>query len=131
MGRISDAFARLLRRAPEPEKPEIGPMTIREAIEAMKIVAPHVGGLYLEDGGLAILETLWSRLGKDAPANVVRLLALLEHTTVEAILDEYQASRSGVNFVVRMGEGFVRNPLDLLVNAAYQFGLTEKGWRHG
>ena len=115
---------------------DIAPMTLREAIEVMKIVGPHAALLRNAPDNLVLIKRLWDTVSADSPVHLLRLLALMEHKEVEKIADEYEASRGpeGVDakgFILRLAEGFGRNPLNLLVNAAFQLGMTETGWSHG
>lgn len=105
-------------------------MSLREAIEAAKIVIPHVASLSRHKKGLPLVKDLLVRLVDDDPAQPFRLLSLMFHGTMEEVA--HAAEEIGASGLpVALVNGMAANPLPDLVEAAWILGLTEERWDHG
>ncbi len=103
------------------------PMTIREAIEAAKIVAPHTAALRGSTDGMAIIHRLFDALQADHPMQVFRLLSLMHHVSLEALAAELQGRHPSL-VVAALGNGLISNPLPDLMNFAAGIGLAAEPW---
>jgi hypothetical protein len=112
------------------KNPGPGPMNIREAVEAMKIVAPYAPQFTGARDVVALMRPIMAGIQKDAPLQALRLVALMEHKSVERIAEEL-ADKSGADLIEKILGGFGRNDLALLVDAAYFLGLSEVRWNYG
>jgi len=109
---------------------EIAPMNIREAVEAMKILGPHAEQFAATDKPLKIVRAMLAGLVADSPVQPLRLVALLEHKSVEQLADEMQEA-TGADLIERMMGGLNRNDLVSLIDAAFYMGLATKRWDFG
>lgn len=103
------------------------PMTFREAVEAAKIVIPHVPALAKHKTGLPLVKDLLVRLREDDPSQPFRLLSLMFHGTPEDVA--HAADAIGPSGVPEgLVNGMKSNPLPDLIEAARLLGLTEERW---
>jgi hypothetical protein len=80
------------------------PMTVREAIEAAKIVIPHETGMMGAQTGLDLVRRVIRELGEDFPAQPFRLAALMYHCTLEEMTEAcQQAGASGLPMALVTG----------------------------
>lgn len=90
------------------------PMTIREAIEAVKILAPYAPEILASTTLANMVKTLMRAINERQPVDSMRLLSLMEHRTLESLSEDY-GERGGTAFALALARGFVINsPLDLL-----------------
>jgi hypothetical protein len=116
---------------PNPNPPEpLKPMNMWEAIEAMKIVAPHASALATIDESISLMRALIAEVSKESPIQVLRLAALLHHKPVETMAEELKG-QPGASLVMILAEGLGVNPLPELVNGAYILGLSDVRWPDG
>ena len=89
-------------------------MTIREAIEAAKIVIPHESALSDAQTGIDLVRRLIRELSKDFPAQPFRLAALMFHCSLEEVTEAcHKAGGAGLPMALVLG--LTANPLgDLL-----------------
>lgn len=109
---------------------DLAPMNIREAVEAMKILGPYAAHL---QGNLTLGDAIGSLLadaGELNPVDILRLLALLHHKSLDEIAGEF-SSKSGGDLVAELASAFIVNPLPDLVNAGYRLQLIGVEWDHG
>lgn len=103
------------------------PMTLREAVEAAKIITPHVAVLRQAPDGLGLVHRLFDCLLGDDPAQPFRLLSLAYHTTLEdvaaSLSDKHPAA-----VIMALANGMRANPIPDLVNFARLIGLTSEAW---
>lgn len=103
------------------------PMNIRAAIEVIKIITPYAERFTKSEKPREILKALIDGIAADAPVDALRLVALMEHKTVEEIVKEYQ-DQHGLEFIATMAEGLSRNNFPVLVDAAWMLGMTAHRW---
>ena len=106
---------------------DIAPMNMREAVEVMKIIGPHAQQFTETTEPLKIMHSMIDEIKADTPIQVMRLLALMEHKSVEDLAEEMQES-TGVDLLERLSAGFRRNDLVNLVNAAFYLGIASERW---
>lgn len=105
-------------------------MTIREAVEVMKIIGPHAT-LYTDtDKPLKILKKMLAAIQDENPIQALRLVALMEHKDVEQIAEELKDA-DGEDFINLMAEGLARNRLINLLDAAFYLGIASSRWTYG
>lgn len=109
---------------------EIAPMTIREAVEAMKIIGPHAEQFAETEEPVKVLRAMLKGMRDESPVQPLRLVALMEHKSVEDVAEEMQEA-TGVDLIERLVAGFTRNDLVSLVNAAFYLGIAENRWSFG
>lgn len=113
---------------------DLAPMNIREAVEAMKILGPYAAHLQGNlQGNLTLGDAIGSLLadaGELNPVDILRLLALLHHKSLDEIAGEF-SSKSGGDLVAELASAFIVNPLPDLVNAGYRLQLIGVEWDHG
>lgn len=103
------------------------PMSLREAVEAAKIILPHVGQLRQHRTGLPFVKDVIALLMDDAPSYPFRLLALMFHGSPEEVALALDAvGPSGLP--TALVNGLAANPVPDLIEAARLFGLTEERW---
>lgn len=102
-------------------------MNMWEAIEAMKIIAPHAAALAIIDESISLMRALIAEVTKESPIQVLRLAALLHHKDVEVLAEELKG-QPGARLVMLLAEGLGLNPLPELVNGAYILGLSDVRW---
>lgn len=103
------------------------PMSLREAVEAVKIVIPHAPSLSRHTKGLPLIKDLLSRLVEDDPAQPFRLLSLMFHGDMAEVARACEViGPSGVPEALL--NGMAANPLPDLIEAAWMLGLTEERW---
>lgn len=109
----------------ERELPEIEPMGIRAAIEAMKILDPYrdviVSGQTL---GKAIRQMLHESMRRH-PIEMLRLLALMYDKDLDEIAEDYEM-KAGPHFVVALAHGFEVNNVLGLWGASDILNLTDR-----
>lgn len=109
---------------------EIAAMNIREAVEAMKIIAPFAEQITETDNPAKIIRLLLHGFRDTYPTEALRLVALMEHKAVEDLADE-MAEASGIDLIERMTDGLRRNDLINLMNAAVYLGIATHRWDYG
>lgn len=106
---------------------EIAPMNIREAIEVIKIISPYAPEFTKTEKPIKIMRAIMEGILKDMPAQSLRLLSLMEHKSIDDLAVELNFAR-GSELIVRVSEGFGRNNLQALVDAAYYLRMSEARW---
>lgn len=108
----------------------LAPMTLREAIECAKILVPYMADLRQAESGLDLVELVLTRVGGDEPTQVLRMLALMEHRSLQEVVLDYQPQ--GAEAMLRaLSEGMRVNPVPDLMEAAYLMRLTDERWSGG
>lgn len=97
-------------------------MTIRRAIETIKILAPHVSEMEGQSTAGGMLRALLSGLRAEYPVGTLRLLALMEDRHLDEVVHDYQEA-TGMDVAEALAEGFVTNPLVDLIEAGRTLGL--------
>ena len=105
-------------------------MSMREAIELMKILGPHAAQFTKNRKVTKVMKALFNGVWSDAPSQALRMLALMYHKPVEEIAVEYQDKR-GVDLLNAVMEGFVVNNLVELIDAAHYLHLSPARFEHG
>ncbi|KKN62743.1 hypothetical protein LCGC14_0508620 [marine sediment metagenome] len=102
------------------------PMNIYEAIEAMKIAARYRNEIANSKTVFdAVRDMLPSSRKREDVMSIVRLLALTEHKgDLEKLVLELK-EKGGMEFVARLGQGLIKNPLGELLSGAKVLGMTE------
>lgn len=108
---------------------DLAPMNIREAVEVMKIIGPHADEFAESTKPITIMRRMIDAVKSETPIQVMRLLALMEHKSIEDLSEEMQDS-SGADLVERLIAGFMVNDLTNLVNAAFYLGIATKRWTY-
>lgn len=108
---------------------DLAPMSIREAVEVMKIIGPHANEFAQDTKPITIMRNMISAIKSDTPIQVMRLLALMEHKSIEDLAEEMQES-TGADLVERLIAAFLVNDLTNLVNAAFYLGIATKRWTY-
>jgi len=103
------------------------PMTIREAIEAMKVLSNYSKEIMIETRHSRVLARLLRAILKRSPTDSVRLLSLMYHAPVEAIAADFETGE-GIDFIKALTKAFRVNPLPDLINGARILGLSEVEW---
>lgn len=106
------------------------PMTMREAIEAAKIIAPYAADISNTKVLGEALRILMSESTKQNPVDILRLVALGYHESLEVVAD-YLSKKSGVDLVALLGEIFTQNSLVDLINLSAYLGLSDVRWNDG
>lgn len=95
------------------------PMTVREAVEAAKIVIPHQSDLVGAGSGIDLVRRVIRSLSEDFPAQPFRLAALMYHCSLEDITEACQKA-GGAGLPMALVTGLtVNNLMDLMA-----FGQT-------
>jgi hypothetical protein len=105
-------------------------MNIREAIEVIKIVKPYADRFTRTEDPRQVLKMLLDGIAEDAPVDAFRLVALMEHVTVDEVVEEY-GEKHGIELVATIAEGLNRNEFALLVDAAWMLGMSAHRWEIG
>lgn len=105
------------------------PMNIREAIEAMKILAPRMPGVS-RTNALSFVRGLLRSMAAEEPVDALRLLSLMRHETVEATAVAMKEAGTG-GFLAALFDGLQLNRVADLIEAAAVLGLAPKGWDNG
>lgn len=106
---------------------EYAPMNINEAIEVMKIIAPYVDDMVEAKDGKGVLRALMNGFEKDdVQENALRLLALMQHKTLNEVVDDLQDA-SGAEYLSELVTVFNVNNIQDLIGATRVLGLTPKG----
>jgi len=106
------------------EKP--APMSIHEAIEVMKIVAPYASDIrihMLMNRAIRILVDGFQRNNQNE--NSFRLLALMYHKHLDEIVEYFQDGATGEDMFRLLAVGFSVNPLADLIGSCALIGLVE------
>lgn len=103
------------------------PMKIRAAVEVIKIIAPYAEKFTRTEKPREVLKALLDGIAEDSPADAFRLVALMEHKTVDEVVEEYR-DQHGIEFVATIAEGLNRNEFSILVDAAWMLGMTAFRW---
>ena len=103
------------------------PMTIREAVEAAKILIPHVVELRRAEGAMDLLHLVIERVSTDDPLQVMRFVALMYHMPVEEVVP-LLADGGRYSLASALARGLATNPLPDLIEMARGLGLTREGW---
>lgn len=104
------------------------PMHISDAIEVMKIVAPHAQFLMDHgDTGPSLMIALIDIFEKTTPTNSFRLISLMHHKPVDEVTKD-MINFGGEGLVAALSSGFAANPLPDLINGAAVLGLCEQRW---
>lgn len=110
----------------------IKPMNIREAVEVMKILGPYAGEFTVFDDNIKIMKSMVKSIHEDAPINAGRLVALMEHRSVEEVAHDYEnVQATASDLIVDIAKGFSRNGLRALIDAAFILGLAQSRWDDG
>jgi hypothetical protein len=105
-------------------------MNIRQAVEVMKIIGPHAEKFTETLDSIKVMRAMIDALKDESPVHVLRLVALMEHKTLEEFAEEmYEAD--GEELIRRLAEGFNRNDLPSLVETAFHLGIATKRWQYG
>ena len=105
------------------------PMSIRSAIEAMKILQPYAKDIKGEADPMMVVGILIEKIQQRAPSDSVRLVSLMYGLTPMEVIDKVRNSeKRGVTFYKVLVEGFMVNPLPDLINAGHMIGLIEEEW---
>lgn len=110
-------------------EPEV--MRIRNAIEVMKMLGPLAPDFTKEETSLDIMISIIDQINAIHPPAALRLLALMENTSVEQIVEEFSEHRDGKEFANRLLAGFRRNDLAFMMDFATVIGLSEARWTYG
>jgi len=102
------------------------PMNIREAVEAMKILAPRMPGMP-KTNALSFVRGLLRSMAAEEPVDALRLLSLMRHETVEATALSMKEAGTG-GFLAALFDGLKLNRVADLIEAAAVLGLAPKGW---
>lgn len=105
------------------------PMTIREAIEVMKIVSTYEAALIRSVNLRAFLRVLIAEASEENPVDMLRLLSLMYHGDMDAIVDEYK-TKSGLDLIAGLAAGFVSNDITTLMQTALFLGIWEPKLNH-
>lgn len=104
------------------------PMRINDAIEVMKILAPHAQYLMEHgDTGPSLMIALIDVLEKTTPTDSFKLISLMHHRTVEEVTKDI-INFGGEGLVAALSSGFAANPMPDLINGAAILGLCEQRW---
>jgi hypothetical protein len=102
------------------------PMSIAEAVEAMKILGPRMAEVK-KQSALSFVRTLLASMAKDNPVDALRLLSLMRHETLGATAAAMkEIGMQG--FLVALFDGLQLNRVADLIEAAAILGLSPKGW---
>jgi hypothetical protein len=101
-------------------------MTVREAIEASKIVIPHEAGLAGAETGLDLVRRIIRELSEDFPAQPFRLAALMYHCSLEEMTDACQKA-GAPGLPMALVTGLSVNSLGDLLALGRRLGLTQTG----
>ncbi len=105
------------------------PMSMRTAIECMKILKHYAPDIRHEKDPMTLVKVLINAIRDRQPADVVRLVSLMYGISPEEVVEKVNAAEDrGSMFYRILVEGFIANPLPDLVNAGYMIGLMEEGW---
>lgn len=106
---------------------DIAPMNIREAIELIKIVSPYAPDFTQTDKPIKIMRAIMEGIMRDMPTQSLRMISLMEHKPLDDVAAELSFVR-GDALVERISEGFLRNHLRALIDAAYLLKMSEARW---
>ena len=108
---------------------DILPMNMHEAVEVMKIIGTHAH-LYTDtDKPIKVLKKMLTAIQADNPIQALRLIALMEHKTVEQIAEELKDS-TAEEFIMYIADGLARNRLVNLIDAAFYLGIASSRWTY-
>lgn len=99
-------------------------MNIYEAIEAMKIIAPHVSAFVGADNPLQLIKSLIDSFPLDERPQLLRLISLMHHEDLDTMV-ELLADKSGTDFAMILTEGINVNDIFEMVENIYLLGLAE------
>lgn len=101
------------------------PMNIYEAIEAMKIIVRY--RKEIEDSKTvfdAVRDMLITAKEREDTMSIARLLALIEHNgDLEGLIREVK-KKGGMEYVARLGQGLINNPIGDLLKGSTILGMT-------
>lgn len=105
------------------------PMSIHEAVEVMKILAPHRDEIMKAFKGSALqgISALLAETRKAEPGALLRIIALMEHIDVEEAAQLY-GNWEGGDIAALLAELLVANPIPDLLDGAFILGLIKEGW---
>jgi len=103
------------------------PMSVREAIEAAKIITPHLAVLRQAEGGFDLTHRLLDLLYGDHPAQPFRFLSLAHHMTMDDLAAALEPE-GGRGVALALTQALVANPLPDLMNFAFLVGVSSEGW---
>ncbi len=111
------------------ETTQPGPMKIRAAIEAMKILRHYVDDIREEKDPLSLMRLLVGAIQKRQPSDSIRLASLMYGISPDEVMKKVEGAENQASaFYKILVEGFIANPIPDLVNAGYVIGLMEEGW---
>lgn len=102
------------------------PMNIREAIEAMKILALYTTEAP-RDSSLHFIGGLVAAMHRGVPVDAFRLIALMQHRPVEDVAASLKEGGPAA-LVTALAEGFNVNALPDLVEASFGLGIGKDRW---
>ena len=105
-------------------------MNIREAVEAMKIIGPHAEVYTDTDEPIKVMRRMLDAIREENPIQALRLVALMEHKSVEQIAEELEDAEA-FEFVELMVSGLARNRIINLLDAAFYLGMATSRWSYG
>jgi len=106
------------------------PMNINDAIEVMKIVAPHAQYLINHgDTGPSLILALIDVLESSKPTDSFKLISLMHNKSVDEVTKD-MINFGGEGLVSALSSGFAANPLPDMINGAAVIGLCDQRWRN-
>ena len=103
------------------------PMSIPQAVEVIKILSPYATEFTETMDSVKVMRVILENILKDMPTQSLRLIALMERLSIEQVAEE-MADQSGIDLIRRISEGFEKNNLPLLMDAAYTWQMSEARW---
>ena len=105
------------------------PMNINEAIEAMKIVVPYLPQMRSAKDGVGLVRGLLKATADaNEHENVGRLLALMEHKTLDEVSERMAGDEGKRMALFDLVQCINANPIPDLVDGARILGLSAQGW---
>ncbi len=105
---------------------ELNPMSIAEAIEAMKIIVYFEDAIVGKERVVDVIKAIFQKAEKEGDTpHLLRLLALMQHRHVNEVVNEFKHLTGG-DFVVALVDGFVANPIMDLLNSANILGIKTR-----
>ena len=101
------------------------PMTIREAIEVMKMLAPIAPKITQAENAPAMIRIIMDHFSEVDPTMTLRIMSLMYHEPIETLVSTLE-DKSSADFFTMLVEGFVVNSLADLIEGIYVLGMTRK-----
>jgi hypothetical protein len=100
-------------------------MTIREAIEVMKMLAPIAPEITQADNAPAMIRIIMDHFADVDPTMTLRIMSLMYHEPIETLVAALEDT-SSPEFFSMLVEGFAVNSLADLIEGIYVLGMVRK-----